>query len=69
MCSHSAVLAVVVAAALLLMYGLDLERVARGIVVLPLRQSKGVYECGIAVAEMLSLREIARESGSDRRTG
>lgn len=59
---RSAVLAVV-AAVLLLMCGLDLGRGARGIVVLPLRLWEGGRECGFVVAEMLSLRGIARVNG------
>lgn len=62
MCLHLAVL-VVVAAVLLSMCGLDLERVAREIVVLPLRLQRGGYARGFLVAEMLSLREVARGNG------
>jgi hypothetical protein len=51
------------------MCGLDLERVATGIVVLPLRLRKGGCECGFVVAEMLSSREIARRGCSDCRLG
>jgi len=61
MCLRLAVL-VVVAAALLLMCGPDPGKVARGIVVLPLRCGR---ECGIVVAGMLSLREFARGDGSE----
>jgi hypothetical protein len=63
MCLHLAVL-VAVAAVLLWMCVLDLERVATGIVVLPLRLQRGGCECGFVVAEMLSLREIARRGCS-----
>jgi hypothetical protein len=70
MCLHLAVLAVVVVAAVLLwMCGPDLERVATGIVVLPLKLRKGGCECGFVVAGMLSLREIARRGCSGFRIG
>lgn len=68
MCLRSAVL-VVVAAVLLLMCGLDLGRVAKGIVVLPLRLQRDGRGRGFVVAEMLSLRGIARGNGGTSGVG
>lgn len=64
MCSRLAVL-VVVAAVLLWMCGLVLGKVARGIVVLPLRLYRSGYDREFVVAEMLSLREMACGNGSE----
>jgi hypothetical protein len=68
MCLRLAVL-VVVAVVLLWMYGLDLGRVAKGIVVLPLRLQRDGYDRGFVVAGMLSSREVMRGNGRDFERG